>query len=511
MLLKEKILTIVFACIVLISGWLRFEQTKNGNFPFTYDQARDMLDIRALGEFKDLMVMGPTTSINGLRLGPFYYYLMLPAYWMGGGNPQTLVNWNIILFLISGISIFLFFRKRDIKTGFLVSTIFLFAPRLFDTTRYFWNANSAVYLSVFYFLSLYFFIEKSDKKSVFWLGLTAAILTQFEAAFGIVCLGFSALIIILNKKINYWKVFLAGVIPLFLPQILLELKNKFQMSKLLLGIFNNSNQVLENKLSFAESVSSHFKSILNVFEGQFSLPLYVGLILVILAFVVSFFFKKYKKVNIYFFGLLFFSFVFYTIFYHYPLKDWYIEILRVWMVFVISFFLSNLLNANKVIYLMLVLFLFRSFVLTIIDQEQYRKDVLSDDPKNLNNLEKNIEWIYGKTEGKGFRAYNYVPEIYDYSQQYLYWWKAKNTYKYLPEIISYSLAAVPEYVANKDSFNEINTIDDENTIALTYEIRFRYYEWLEQFKDYCVKEEWGTEWKTKLEIREKCQSGKVAP
>ena len=159
MSLKEKILTIVFVVIVLLSGWLRFEQTKNGNFPFTYDQARDMLDIRTLGEFKDIMVMGPTTSINGLRLGPFYYYLMLPAYWIGDGNPQALVNWNIFLFLISGISIFLFFRKRDITTGFLISTIFLLAPRLFDTTRYFWNANSAVYLSVFFFLSLYFLFE----------------------------------------------------------------------------------------------------------------------------------------------------------------------------------------------------------------------------------------------------------------------------------------------------------------------------------------------------------------
>ena len=511
MSLKEKILTIVFVVIVLLSGWLRFEQTKKGNFPFTYDQARDMLDIRTLGEFKDIMVMGPTTSINGLRLGPFYYYLMLPAYWIGDGNPQALVNWNIFLFLISGISIFLFFRKRDITTGFLISTIFLLAPRLFDTTRYFWNANSAVYLSVFFFLSLYFFIENKDKKSVFWLGLTAAILTQFEAAFGIICLCFSVLIVVLNNKIKYWKAFLTGVIPWFLPQLLLEIKNKFQMTKLFLGIFNNSNQVLENKLSFLTSVSSHFKSIVNVFEGQFSLPYYGGLILIILAFIASIFFKKYKKVNKYFFSLLFFSFIFYIIFYHYPLKEWYIDILRVWMTFVIGFFLSNLLKINKVIWLIVFLFLLRSFILTVSDQQKYRKYVLSDDPKNLNNLEKNIEWIYKKMDGKGFRAYNYVPEIYDYSQQYLFWWKAKNTYNYLPDRISYSLDLVPEYVANKDNFNEINERDDENMIALTYEIRFRYYEWLGQFKNYCVKDEWQTEWKTKLEIREKCPSGKVAP
>ena len=95
MKLYEKILTGLFCLIVLLSGVIRFLQTKDYNTAFTYDQSRDLLDIRALGEFKDIAVLGPTTSINGLRLGPFYYYINLPAYWIGGGNPQALVYWNI--------------------------------------------------------------------------------------------------------------------------------------------------------------------------------------------------------------------------------------------------------------------------------------------------------------------------------------------------------------------------------------------------------------------------------
>jgi len=42
---KEKLLSILFGVILFISGYIRFNQTKNYNFPFTYDQARDMLDI----------------------------------------------------------------------------------------------------------------------------------------------------------------------------------------------------------------------------------------------------------------------------------------------------------------------------------------------------------------------------------------------------------------------------------------------------------------------------------
>ncbi|HNZ84352.1 MAG TPA: hypothetical protein PKH59_00610, partial [Candidatus Woesebacteria bacterium] len=115
---KEKWLSLVFGIIWVISAVIRFGQVWNYQTAFTYDQSRDLLDIRALGEFRDLAVLGPTTSINGLRLGPFYYYINLPAYWAGGGNPQTLVNWNIILFLATAGFIFYFFRKKNIVLGF---------------------------------------------------------------------------------------------------------------------------------------------------------------------------------------------------------------------------------------------------------------------------------------------------------------------------------------------------------------------------------------------------------
>jgi len=122
---KEKWLSLVFGIIWVISAVIRFGQVWNYQTAFTYDQSRDLLDIRALGEFRDLAVLGPTTSINGLRLGPFYYYINLPAYWAGGGNPQTLVNWNIILFLATAGFIFYFFRKKNIVLGFF-ERLFLF-------------------------------------------------------------------------------------------------------------------------------------------------------------------------------------------------------------------------------------------------------------------------------------------------------------------------------------------------------------------------------------------------
>lgn len=502
---KEKVWTIIFGIILLTSGIIRFFQTKDGNTAFTYDQSRDMLDIRVLGEFKDLAVLGPTTSINGLRLGPFYYYLNLPAYWLGQGNPQALVYWNIFLFLVSGGFIFGYFRKRNLALGFLTGSLFLMAPQMFNLTRYFWNANMATYLSVYFFVALWNFLEKKDKKSVLFLGITSALLTQFEAAFGIVCLVFSVLVVIFNKKAAAWKSFLIGALPWFLPQILLEIKNKFQMTKLFLGIFTGTNDVLGDKLSMAKVLGSHLTTIRGFFEGQFIAPYGWGLIILILAVVLVLINKKYRKNGVYFILFLVFAFIFYIAIYHHELKIWYLESLRIWYCFVIAIGLTNIGKFKKSAMIIIGIFLARNIWLTATDQWQFVGRKQSDDPKNLANLIKNIDWVYEKMDDDGFEAYNYVPEIYDYPNQYLYWWYGIKKNGYMPNKVSYSLTEVPEYVRSQNDFYEKTRDSKDGRIALIYETKDLYVGWLNQFKDYCTNEKWETDWRTTVEIREKCK------
>ena len=77
MKLTEKILAVTLLLIIIFSGIIRYLQVRNYNSPFTYDQARDMLDLRVIAGFHSIQVPGPTTSITGLNLGPFYYYFNL--------------------------------------------------------------------------------------------------------------------------------------------------------------------------------------------------------------------------------------------------------------------------------------------------------------------------------------------------------------------------------------------------------------------------------------------------
>jgi hypothetical protein len=501
---RSKILTFIFTIVLLVSAYIRFSQSINYDFPFTFDQARDMLDIRVIGNFIDFKVSGPTTSITGLNLGPYYYIFSLPAYWTGGGDPQFLVYWNILWFLLSAIIIYLFFYKRNQILGFFISSIYLMSPQLFTVTRYFWNANSVVYFILFYFLALWNFIEKKDSRSALIWGITAGLVIQFEAAFGSMCLAFAFLTILTTKNWKTIRNFMFGSLPWFLPQVAYEVMHNFQMTKRFLGILNGENPILGVQLPLSEVFVSHLNSFSKMFEGQFMLPYGYGLALLALAIVVAIFSTQYRKQTIYFLGFILFAFLYYLAIYHHELKPWYLEGLRVWFIFIIGIGIASITKYKKVAFILVAVFLIRSFYLTYFDQQVYVIDNgNSNDPKNAANIITTIDWVYKHADNQGFVAYNYVPEVYDFSPQYMYSWYGMTKYGYMPSRVSYSLASVPEYIRSETFFQE-HKKDSNGDIALIYETIGDYKTWLTQFDDYCIVDKEDHKWHVITEWREKC-------
>lgn len=505
-ILKKYSLHIIFIFVVVLSFYIRISQSIHFDFPFTYDQARDMLDIRVLGGFYDFKISGPTTSITGLNLGPFYYVFNLPAYWLGGGNPQFLVYWNILWFLLSGISIYAFFYKKNKPLAFFGSSIFLMAPQLFPVTRYFWNANSVVYFIVFYFLAFYRYVESRNKLNALLWGITSGLVIQFEAAFGIMCVAFSFFMIISNKKLPEIKTYLVGVIPWFFPQLVYELTHNFQMTKLFLGVMKGENTLLGEQLAFTEVLKLHWSSFTSFFEGQFMLPFGAGFILLIISLFVVIRSIKYSRLAKHFLGFIIFAFAFYSILYPHKLKPWYLEGIRVWYVFVVALAFSIVTKSNKIILIVLSLFLIRTFYMTAIDQSVYITDNgKSADPKNAQNIMRSIDWVYQQADGKGFTAYNYVPEIHDFSTNYMYWWYGKIRYGYIPEKISYSINPVPEYIRMENKFQSYARQSEKGNIALIYETLGNHQSWLSEFSDYCMVDKKTLEWNVGVEWRIKCK------
>ncbi|OGD90953.1 hypothetical protein A3D07_02145 [Candidatus Curtissbacteria bacterium RIFCSPHIGHO2_02_FULL_42_15] len=56
----------------------------------------------------------------------------------------------------------------------------------------------------------------------------------------------------------------------------------------------------------------------------------------------------------------------------------------------------------------------------------------TDDASLLVNELAAVDWTYQESQGKGFYVYSYLPSVYDYPYQYLYWWRGTQKYKYVP-------------------------------------------------------------------------------
>ena len=379
------------------------------------------------------------------------------------------------------------------------------SPQLFSVTRYFWNANSVVYFIVFYFLAFWRFIENKNGLNAFIWGITAGLVIQFEAAFGSMSVAFSFITILTTKNRLNVRNYILGVIPWFSPQFVYELTHNFQMTKLFLGALRGENTLLGESLPIAEVLKLHWLSFTSFFEGQFMLGYGAGLAILIVSLVIALKSREYSRYAKYFAAFILFAYAFYSVLYPRVLKPWYLGVLRVWFVIIVSMAFTVVSKMNKLVLAAITLFLIRSFYLTVGDQSVYISDNgKSDDPKNAQNIMRSIDWVYEKASGDGFISYNYVPEIHDFSANYLYWWYGRTQYGYTPEKVSYSLDPVPEYIRMENKFQNYARQENSENIALMYEKIGDYASWLTQFDGYCTIDKKDLEWRVTVEWRNEC-------
>lgn len=508
---------ITFIILFTFSLYLKLIPTLNYNFPFTMDQARDMLDIRAIVELKKPTLIGPTTSINGVFLGPFYYYFNLLPYIVSGGDPAALTYWNIVWYMIAGITLFVFFYKRDRVFGLLSSIIFLMAPAYFYSSRYFWSANPMPFMTIFYFLSIINFLRKPDIFSVSIVGLVSGYSMHFEAAFGVLFLPFFLIFCLAGRlPAKLISVAIGAFAVTALPQILFELRHDFIMSKTFFYEVLGKSQILGEKLTPVETFQNHFQSFVEFSAGQLEIPsVFSGILLIISFTYLGFlYFKKQledeaKNLFIISSSFVLFTFIFYM-FYSYPLKGWYLLGLRIPYIFLIALSFSEIFKLKFPLFKFLVVFLLCwSFIATFIEQSRFIPKSIEDrslDKSNLRNEIEAIDWVYEKADGRGFKAYNYIPSVYDFPYQYLYWWHGGKKYGYHPEVVTY-LDEVPEYIQNNGKFLTLKKPAEDSAVFLIYEpdqSQERLFAWLGNFTNFCTVEKKTYPWGTTVELRKPC-------
>lgn len=499
--LKPNLWVYLAIGIVIFSAVIRFLSIQYYNFPFTMDQGRDMLDIREIAVGLKPRLIGPTTSINGVYLGPFWYYFNLLPFVMGKGDPSYLVAWMIILYICAGIILWLYLHKKDRDLALIALSFYFLSPALFYPSRFSWSANPMPPITIFYFLSLFWFLESPSGKKAFLTGLISGLAFQIEAAFAVLFLPF-ALLVFLHKKGGFKSVsaLFASFILTLLPQALFELRHGFIMTKTFINEISGESATLGDKLSLIETLKSHMDTYLLWTSNLLSIPYLNGLILFTAAIFFLFYSIHIKKISAtstilftYSITFIVFSYIFYAFYFH-DLKGWYLLGLYIPIIFIISSFARELISSKKIaISIPTIILLLYFFFNSAYSQTNFIPKSPNDrsgDKSNLRNELIVIDWVYEKAEGKAFKVYNYIPSVYDYPYQYLFWWHGGNKFGYHPDKITYK-DNVPEYIHDNEKYlTKRKPTNESSPIFLIYEedgMIERLYAWRGNFTRLCPK------------------------
>lgn len=216
--------------ITLIGAWLRWYRLPE-TLQFLGDQGRDALVWRQLVIDHDLPFIGPITSVGGFFLGPFYYYLMAPFYWLFGNSPLGPAYATAFIGILS-LPLLFGFTKKLISAPVALLTTFLYALAAIPVTetRSAWNPNPMP-LAALGLVYCFYQLQKTNK--IIWLYLAGACLgIALQLHYMIVFFGLFILwqlwLVWQNKTLRRGLLgWLAILILLMSPLILFEIKNHF--------------------------------------------------------------------------------------------------------------------------------------------------------------------------------------------------------------------------------------------------------------------------------------------
>ncbi|MEK7616956.1 MAG: glycosyltransferase family 39 protein [Patescibacteria group bacterium] len=438
--------------ILIIGAVYRLSLTSNGNFLFNMDNARDMVDVREMVETSKLRLIGPTSAIEGFYNGPAWYYLLAIPYILSGGDPYASILMEIALWALGGF--FLIFLVKDFGKLAAVSagSLWILSNYVVLTTSYAFNPNPILFLTPLFIFFLKKYLE--TEKLVFSLGifLLAGLFFNFEMNFGV----FIPLVLIFSvflsgkrnifKSKNFWLGVFIYLLTL-MPQVAFDIKHNFIMSKSVIKYLSaGSPDQIINPIKRLPLISEKF---FNVTVPTFMNHQFFTKLLTYIFFMSLYLFIKRGHWNKNLTVLITLLYILIP-FLGYVLLPTTVNPWHLGGVVAAIILLFNLQFLGRLPTLILSIFVIY-FALININNYFKERSIPSNDPSVYKNEVAAIDYVYKKAEGKNFSVYTYLPSVYDYPYQYLFWWYGKKTYGYIPGEYVYS-PNKPQYIPSQDKF-----------------------------------------------------------
>lgn len=442
----------------LVIGVLyRILPTLNNQFLFNMDNGRDMVDVREMVELKKIRLIGPTSAVQGLFNGPAWYYLLAIPYILSGGNPDASIIMEIILWAIGGIFLFKLVERFGFWAKVLSLSVWVASNYIYLATLYAFNPNPVVLLTPL----LIFLIEKYIHTGKFIYSVSMWFLSgfffNFEMNFAIFLPIIIFSIVFLTKrkllKTRTFWVSTLGFVAMLLPQILFDFRHGFIMSKAVVKYLSATES---QNFDLWRRTLWIYKSFYETLSGTLMNKAYLSFSTATLVIFYSIgFFKNRLFANtlasicISFIMIPFWIYVFLPM----QVNPWHLGAIMVSVIILLIIILDKLFKSG--ILSKLVAFVIFTLMIFSTFGDVIKYFVTESEPNNDVSLLANeiaaIDYVYKKAEGKNFKVYTYLPSVYDYPYQYLFWWHGRKTYGYVPGEYVYS-PDKPQYIPSQDKF-----------------------------------------------------------
>ena len=484
---------IVIFIMILIGIIYRLILSSNGNFIFNMDNARDMVDVREMVVLEKLRLIGPTSAIAGFYNGPAWYYLLAFPFVLSGGDPYASILLEIILWAFGGFFLLKLVSRWGILAVTTVGSIWIASNFILLASQYAFNPNPVIFLTPVLLYLLERFLQKEELFISICLWLLAGLFLHFEMAAGLfIPLVILVAVYLINRELFKHKSFWIGILFYgftLLPQILFDIKHGFNMTNSVMRflteasgkdqIMNPIDRIRIVVISFYDTILPTFMNF-KLFTQTVILLFFVGLFLQLK--------EKVKNMDILFvlssliIIISFLGFVILPI----NINRWHLDGVVVAFVLVTGFSLKMLMKLGKlgklgglgIASLLLVFSLFN------IKNYLNALNLPNNDPASYKNEIASIDYVYQKAKGKNFKVYTYLPSVYDYPYQYLFWWHGLKKYGFTPEDYTYA-PDKPPYISGKE---KLNTGDNPSSSGLIFLIKQpdqegRRHLWENEFKE----------------------------
>lgn len=423
----------IFLSIFTLFCYFRLKPIQYQTVPYTYDQGRDFLKAQEIVRDKNITFIGPTTGIEGVFHGVWWFYALIIPFIITNGNP---ISFYYFVFFLSLAQIILFtiFLKKEFNfvTALFFGLITTSSP--YFTSVSFFPSNSILTLPFILLMlssSFYFFKTKAIKY-LFLIFLSLGFVFESELAFGLFIIPAYIATIALTRNLKFYfgnkikalSIIIGLIIPI-LPRLLFEVKNHFTQTQTILHFLINPTKT--NSITLRGALNDRFTLFSGYFKGLFfqnnRYITYFAIVLILLG--VLLLFKKlkktYKRFSQFCLVLLLVLFLMTLIYHNNFFWGNYLEglpyfylVLMCVIVYAITSSKNMILKAGTYL-LLIIIFLFTSST-AYSDFKRNR----GPDQVGLRVQQQVVDYIYSKENNQDFCVIIYTPPVNPFTYHYLF-------------------------------------------------------------------------------------------